>query len=162
MAVLRVQENIKKDDGTYDTVHKETEAGLVLFDQTEVKEAPAEGDYIPILDSADNEQMKKFPASVLVAATEGKADKSVWLEKVLYADGWTEQSGRLVQSIAVDGLTSSGNAMVGRVAGMSREEISVMQDAELSVLQQKTGAIVIAADGQEPQINLPVLVVLFG
>ncbi len=32
MAVLRVQEKIKQADGTYNTVHKETEAGLVLFD----------------------------------------------------------------------------------------------------------------------------------
>lgn len=35
MAVLRTQENIKKADGTYDAVHKETEAGLVLFDDNE-------------------------------------------------------------------------------------------------------------------------------
>lgn len=35
MAILRVQEKIKKADGTYDTVHKETEAGLVLFDDNE-------------------------------------------------------------------------------------------------------------------------------
>lgn len=35
MGVLRVQENIKNEDGTYDVVHKETEAGLVLFDDNE-------------------------------------------------------------------------------------------------------------------------------
>ena len=32
MPVLRILENIKKEDGTYDAVHKETEASLVLFD----------------------------------------------------------------------------------------------------------------------------------
>lgn len=35
MAVLRIQENIKKADETYDVVHKETEASLVLFDDNE-------------------------------------------------------------------------------------------------------------------------------
>lgn len=66
MAVLRIQENIKKEDGTYDIVHKETEASLVLFDKTEVKQEPTEGDYIPIIDAADDEQMKKFPAGWLL------------------------------------------------------------------------------------------------
>lgn len=70
MAVLRIQENIKKADGTYDVVHKETEAGLVLFDQTEVKQAPAGEDYIPIIDSADNERVKKIPANALVTPTD--------------------------------------------------------------------------------------------
>lgn len=35
MAILRIQENIKKADGDYDVVHKETEAGLVMFDDGE-------------------------------------------------------------------------------------------------------------------------------
>lgn len=35
MAVLQIQENIKKEDGTYDVVHKETEAGLIVFDDNE-------------------------------------------------------------------------------------------------------------------------------
>lgn len=36
MAILRVQENIKKEDGTYDIVHKETEASLVLIKEISV------------------------------------------------------------------------------------------------------------------------------
>lgn len=70
MAILRIQENIKKADGTYDVVHKETEAGLVLFDQSEIKTEPEQGDYIPIVDSADNGKTKKFPAKVLTDAAE--------------------------------------------------------------------------------------------
>ncbi len=37
----------------------------------EVKEAPAQGDYIPIIDGADSEQMKKFPAGWLMNAVGG-------------------------------------------------------------------------------------------
>lgn len=65
MAVLRVQENIKKADGTYDVVHKETEAGLVLFNDAEIKADPEQGDYIPVIDSSDNGKTKKFQAKVL-------------------------------------------------------------------------------------------------
>lgn len=42
----------------------------------EVKEAPAQGDYIPIIDGADSEQMKKFPATVLTDAVE-TADRAL-------------------------------------------------------------------------------------
>lgn len=40
-----------------------------------VKEAPAEGDYIPIIDAADNEQMKKFAVQWLIEQLVGKQDK---------------------------------------------------------------------------------------
>lgn len=35
MAVVKIQENVKKSDGTYDVVHKETEASLVNFSDNE-------------------------------------------------------------------------------------------------------------------------------
>ena len=50
----------------------------------EVKEKPAQGDYIPIIDSEDSEQMKKFPAKVLTdaVATADRALKAV--QRVAY------------------------------------------------------------------------------
>lgn len=39
------------------------------------KELPAQGDYIPIIDAADSEQMKKFPAQWLLEQLLGKQDK---------------------------------------------------------------------------------------
>lgn len=41
----------------------------------EQKELPVEGDYIPIIDAADNEQMKKFPVQWLLEKLLGKQDK---------------------------------------------------------------------------------------
>lgn len=40
-----------------------------------VKETPADGDYIPIIDAADNEQMKKFAVQWLIEQLMGKQDK---------------------------------------------------------------------------------------
>lgn len=50
----------------------------------EVKQEPQEGDYIPVIDSADNEQMKKFPAKVLVEARETAERAMKAVQRVAY------------------------------------------------------------------------------
>lgn len=50
----------------------------------EVKEEPAQGDYIPLIDSADNEQMKKFPAKVLTDARETAERALKAVQRVAY------------------------------------------------------------------------------
>lgn len=53
-------------DGGEDTIDLPVTRLANVESGAEVKAEPAQGDYIPIIDSADNEQMKKFPAGWLL------------------------------------------------------------------------------------------------
>lgn len=152
MGVLRVQENIKKDDGTYDVVHKETEAGLVLFDQVEIKQEPVEGDYIPVIDSADNEKMKKFPATAL------KTNNSAPVAVTLTVDGWSNGS----QSVAVEGLGAGKNGVIGLAQNITKEQRDAAIDAELYIRSQNGGTLVIGAYGTVPVVDVPLSILLIG
>lgn len=49
-----------------------------------IKEEPAQGDYIPIIDATDSEQMKKFPAKVLTDAAETAERALKAVQRVAY------------------------------------------------------------------------------
>ena len=52
-------------DGGVDTIDLPITRLGNIESGAEVKQAPMEGDYIPVIDAADGEQMKKFPAQWL-------------------------------------------------------------------------------------------------
>lgn len=58
-------------DGGEDTIDLPITRLANVESGAEVKVEPAQGDYIPIIDAADNEQMKKFPAGWLMEAMGG-------------------------------------------------------------------------------------------
>lgn len=92
----------------------------------EVKAEPAQGDYIPLIDSADNEQMKKFPAKVLTDAAETAERALKAVQRVAYViDTLPYQTGTLTftgeeqspawgafdpEKLEISGVTSAVNA----------------------------------------------------
>ncbi len=71
-------------DGGEDTIDLPITRLANVESGAEVKAEPAQGDYIPIIDSADNEQMKKFPAEVLVEARETAERALKAVQRVAY------------------------------------------------------------------------------
>lgn len=94
MAVLRIQENIQKADGTYDVVHKETEAGLVLFDDNETFQQKYDA----------GELNGKDGKSPYQQAVEGGYTGTEAEFKAMLASGpWLPTSGGVVKYIGIKG-----------------------------------------------------------
>ena len=76
----------------------------------------------------------------------------------LLSGGWS--SGE--QTLQISGVTAESNGVIGLSQSVSDAEMEAAKNAELYVCGQGTGTITIAAYGETPTRDIPVVVILLG
>lgn len=83
---------------------------------------------------------------------------STAVSATLLSGGWS--SGE--QTLQISGVTAESNGVIGLSQSVSDAEMEAAKNAELYVCGQGTGTITIAAYGETPTRDIPVVVILLG
>lgn len=75
----------------------------------------------------------------------------------LTASGWDNSQ----QVIAITGLAADQNGVIGVAQSITDEQMTAARSAEMYVCAQSSGSLTIAADGEIPACDIPVVVILF-
>lgn len=125
---------------------------------------------IIIVDTADGKTRTKtgdgtktytqlpFDDEAVYSALNNKCDASVAITATLLASAWS--SGQ--QTISVDGLGASQNGIASLPQNCSDSEYEAVCAAGLMVTSQSAGSLTFSANGEVPQIDIPILIILLG
>lgn len=91
-----------------------------------------------------------------------KADSSSVVEAILSASAWAGVDAPYTQTISVTGLSANQNGTISVAQSATYEQREAARYAMLCVTGQSAGALTISADGEMPDINIPVVVILLG
>lgn len=91
-----------------------------------------------------------------------KADNSVSVNAVLLSDGWSSGEPTCLQELNITGLTSAQNGTISLSQIATKEQREAARKAILSVSSQEDGKLVITCDGEKPNIDIPVCIILLG
>ncbi len=95
-------------------------------------------------------------------ALTGKADSSVCVLGTLLASAWAGEDAPYIQELVVEGLTSEQNGSIAVAHSATAEQMEMARNAVLSVAEQADGKLVITAEGEKPNVDIPVFVILLG
>lgn len=87
-----------------------------------------------------------------------KCDASVAMTATLYADKWNDKQ----QVVTVTGLGANQNGIASLPQNCSDSEYEAVCAAGLMVTKQSAGNITISANGDVPEIDIPILILLLG
>lgn len=87
---------------------------------------------------------------------EGSGTASKAVDSILLASGWN--SGH--QTLAIEGLKSDSNGIIGLSHDVSSAELEAANNAILYVSDQSDGLLTIAAYGDTPSTDIPVVTIL--
>lgn len=127
--------------------------GLYLTDDSTEKFLP----WREKMNGTGNSNMRKIDQ-----ALGAKADRSVAVSAVLLASAWEGVDSPFTQELAVEGLAAEQNGTISVAQGATAEQREIARDAMLAVLGQADGKLIIAADGELPEQDIPVSIILFG
>lgn len=91
-----------------------------------------------------------------------KANNSVAIYATLLATAWAGVDAPYTQELSVEGLTATQNGVINVAHDATADQREVAREAMLSVIGQGDGKLTIAADGEMPDIDIPVYVILLG
>lgn len=91
-----------------------------------------------------------------------KANSSISIFATLLADAWTGTDLPFIQELSIEGLTAEQNGYISIAQNATALQRDIARDAMLAVVSQSDGKLTIAADGERPEDDLPVSIVLFG
>ena len=109
------------------------------------------------MNGTENSNMVKIDA-----ALGEKANSSVLVSATLLASAWTGIDSPFTQDITVTGLTATQNGTISVAHNATFEQREMAREAMLSVVGQEDGKLTIAADGEMPDIDIPVYNILLG
>lgn len=109
------------------------------------------------MNGTENSNMVKIDA-----ALGEKANSSVLVSVTLLASAWTGIDSPFTQDITVTGLTATQNGTISVAHNATFEQREMAREALLSVVGQEDGKLTIAADGEMPDIDIPVYIILLG
>lgn len=91
-----------------------------------------------------------------------KANSSISVSATLLANAWTGVDSPFTQNISVEGLGATQNGTISVAHSATAEQREMAREAMLSVVGQEAGQLTIAADGEMPDIDIPVYIILLG
>lgn len=91
-----------------------------------------------------------------------KADSSVPVYAVLLSNAWTGINPPFTQTLVVEGLTATQNGTISIAHDATMEQREIAREAMLAVVGQEDGKLIIAADGEMPERDIPVYIILLG
>lgn len=104
------------------------------------------------IDSEDDGEQKRHRINPI------NSGGSTAVSATLLSGGWS--SGE--QTLQISGVTAESNGVIGLSQSVSDAEMEAAKNAELYVCGQGTGTITIAAYGETPTRDIPVVVILLG
>lgn len=109
------------------------------------------------MNGTDNSNMVKIDA-----ALGEKANSSVAVNTTLLASAWIGVEAPYSQELTVTGLTALQNGTISVAHSATAEQREIAREAMLSVIGQEDGKLTIAADGEMPEFDIPVYIILLG
>lgn len=91
----------------------------------------------------------------------GKADKSTSRTITLTAAAWTGTTEPYAQTVQVEGVTAS-NAVEITLGDATGEQALSCAEAQILRITQATGSLTLYAYGDEPSIDIPIVVIIRG
>lgn len=91
-----------------------------------------------------------------------KANSSVAISTTLLASAWAGVNAPFTQELSVEGLTASQNGVIDIAHDATAVQREIAREAMLSVIGQSNGTLTIAADGEMPEFDIPVYIILLG
>lgn len=91
-----------------------------------------------------------------------KGDKSKNIECTLIASSWVGVDAPFTQELAVAGLGAVQNGDISVAHSATFEQREAARDAKLCVTGQADGKLIISADGEMPDVDIPVAITLLG
>lgn len=91
-----------------------------------------------------------------------KANSSIVVNATLLASAWSGVDAPYTQELSVDGLTASQNGTISVAHNATAKQREIAREAMLSVIGQENEKLVIAADGEMPEFDIPVCIILLG
>lgn len=91
-----------------------------------------------------------------------KANNSVIVSTTLLASAWTGVDSPFIQELAVEGLGETQNGIISVSHDATIVQRDAARNALLSVIGQTNGMLNISADGEMPEVDIPVIVILLG
>ena len=91
-----------------------------------------------------------------------KANSSISVSTTLLANAWVGVNSPFTQNISVEGLGATQNGTISVAHSATAEQREMAREAMLSVVGQEAGQLTIAADGEMPDIDIPVYIILLG
>lgn len=122
--------------------------GLTVDDSTNFK------NWRELLNGLNDSNMEKIDD-----ALGGKAESSQYINTVLSANAWSENSP-YTQTLTVEGLTENG--VIGVAQDITDEQMEAACYAELRVFEQGENTLTIKANGDKPNVDIPVTIILLG
>jgi hypothetical protein len=104
------------------------------------------------IDSEDDGEQKRHRINPV------NSGGSTAVSATLLSGGWS--SGE--QTLQISGVTAESNGVIGLSQSVSDAEMEAAKNAELYVCGQGTGTITVAAYGETPTRDIPVVVILLG
>ena len=109
------------------------------------------------MNGTENSNMVKIDA-----ALGEKANSSVAINTTLLASAWVGVDAPYTQTLTISGLTASQNGTISVAHNATAEQREIAREAMLSVIGQADGTLTIAADGEMPERDIPVYIILLG
>lgn len=91
-----------------------------------------------------------------------KAEKSISVDAVLLASAWTGVEAPFVQVLQVPGLGEAQNGRIGLAHSATATQREIAREAMLAITGQSEGTLTIVADGEMPEFDLPVTIIMNG
>lgn len=98
----------------------------------------------------------------ITAAQIGAASKSTSITATLLAANWVGNEAPYTYTLNINGITSSSNQEYLNGIGMTADQVSVLQAANILDGGQSTNTATLLAYGIKPEIDLPIRVILRG
>lgn len=96
------------------------------------------------------------------AALGEKANNSVIVTTTLLASAWIGVDAPYTQELAVDGLLKDTNGIIDVAHDATAEQREIAREAKLAITGQEDGKLIIVADGEMPEFDIPVYIILLG
>ena len=91
-----------------------------------------------------------------------KADNSNSVSGILLASEWNGINSPFTQELAVEGLGATQNGAISVSQDATIIQKDAARNALLSITRQADGVLTISADGEMPEVDIPVVVILLG
>lgn len=109
------------------------------------------------INGVNNSNMVKIDTAV-----GGKADSSSQVEATLLASAWAGVDSPFTQTLTITGLKAAQNGSIAVAQSATAAQREAAREALLSLTGQRNGELDVVADGEMPEVDIPVVVTLLG
>ena len=132
---------------------KTTNYGLYLDDDSSTRVQ----DWRKQMNGTEDSNMVKIDT-----ALSEKANSSVAITATLLASAWSGVDAPFTQELIVEGLGADQNGTISVAHNATVTQRETARLAMLSIIGQSENSLTIAADGEMPEVDIPVVVILLG